>query len=704
MSDYINIRDMVGLDFETYGAVSLPDHGLERYVSDTSFTPLIASVAGVPTTTRFWLWDGRDNTALAEAIRDKWVVAHNAGFEERVLQWLGMHELPQGYIDSAVWARAMGAAGKLEAAGPQILNVDKLESGSRLIRLFSIPSAEQLEAGNRNFNPQLILDHKEDWSDFQHYCDVDAELGLGIVNAAMDQGWFSWKEAERDAVTRMMNKTGWRVDLDMVEEMNRRYLENQQDALEIFRRDCDAADLNINSYKQLKDWCLERGIRARSFDEKNVDKLVKKISDQAATMLADHPRAKDYWEVLQLLKTKQILGGSSLKKLKTIIDTTSPDGRLRDQYLHIGAGQTWRTTGRSVQMQNLKRLGAQPDNMLELEDPDMDWDNDQLASNLRQVFTASVPDGSLIVGDFSSIESRGLAWLAWAEWKLQAYRQGQDMYKVLAAKKFGIGYEAVTKDQRTFGKVGELSCGYQAGGGAVQSFAEGMGVMLTQAEATDIVDDWRATNPEVVELWAKLDSLMWEVYESGQTATRAVGPPDQGYLIRAWTVPAPQSLQAQHPKAVSLMVGFEGPSGMVEWMRVFHGIYRRGRSLCYYKPTERKTGNVWVNHTKDPKTKEIRWFSIYGGKLAGILTQSLCREIFFETLVKVNDWVQGVPYVKLVGQFHDEMVLDYRPLKAAHKLATVDRVASTLEQYMSSCRLPGFPMAAEIKWDYRYTK
>ena len=39
------MKDYVGLDFETYGDVNLPEEGLYRYVSSPHFRPLIAAVA-----------------------------------------------------------------------------------------------------------------------------------------------------------------------------------------------------------------------------------------------------------------------------------------------------------------------------------------------------------------------------------------------------------------------------------------------------------------------------------------------------------------------------------------------------------------------------------------------------------------------------------------------------------------------------------
>jgi DNA polymerase len=699
-----SIDSLIGLDFETYGGISLPDHGLERYVKHKTFTPLIASTAEYGPSFRRQRYDFTDPYTyegevqlLREAIAERHVVAHNAPFEQAVLSHMGIDLPSSRFIDSAVVARAAGAAGKLEAAAPQLLDVDKMEDGRRLIMLFSVPSKEAREAGDLHFNRQVVEDNPGEWRLFAQYCELDAELGLRLAwEHGLDNGLISPEELRSQAVTMDMNLKGWPVDIDRVEEMQRRYLENQARALENFRKRHGADDLNLASLKQLKEWCLERGIKATSFDEKNVAKLKKRIEKKVDTLSIDDPKFEQYSDVIDLLHTKQILGGSSLKKLQVILDTVGEDGRLHDQYLHIGAGQSWRTTGRSVQMQNLKRL-AEPADMDSLDDPDSEWDNDQLAENIRQVFTSSRPDGALIVGDFASVESRGLAWLANAHWKLDAYRQGKDMYKVLAAEKFGVWYDAVTKPQRTFGKVGELSCGYQAGGPAVQAFAANMGVEMNEAEAAQLVYDWRDINAEVVQLWADLDNALLQGFKSTSWGVR-VGD-DYIATVKHWRTP--DTLLRQHPGAQSLCLELVNKKGETVLRRIFHGCYERGRGLCYYKPSQLKSGDLWTNHFTDPKTKQVRFYNIYGGKLAGILTQSFCRELFFQSLRKAYVWTQTQPNVDLIGQFHDEIVLDWWP--DANGISLED-AKHTLEIFMSNTEVREFPMEAEIKHDYRYTK
>lgn len=704
----------IGLDFETYSAVNLPKHGLARYVGDKSFMPLIGSVAqrGHATLRLDFVNQRRSATRwLENYIGGDHIVAHNAPFEQAVLSHLGLDYPSTRFVDSAVVARVAGAGGRLEAAAPQLLGTDKMPEGRKLIQLFCVPGEYQEKAGSPLFDPQIMVDRPQEWSTFGDYCDLDAELGLNI---ALD--WASVMTSEEyhyAAVTQDMNATGWCVDVPMVEEMQRRYLENQEQALFDFRSKHNAADLNLNSLKQLKEWCADRGIKATSFDEKHVESLIVRIEKKLRAMLDDDPKYQGYDEVLELLKTKQILGGSSLKKLQVILDTAIEDTwnpgryRLKDQYLHAGAGQTLRTTGRSVQMQNLKRLKQVAD-MDELLEVDSEWNNTQLAENLRQVFTATDPNGRLIVGDFSSVESRGLAWLAGEQWKLTAYRQDKGVYEMLAARMFGVPYESIDKKspERQAGKVGELSCGYGAGAGAVQSFAASMGIEMSEGEAAKLVYDWRDADPKTVELWQMLDIMLHNVVEDDSPFEKLHLP--DGLVLELRPVYTPSSLAKQHPRAQSVEMavrklpgGGGGHSGLAIMRRVFHGCYVRGKNVSYYKPSDRKTGDLWKRDFIDPKTKQRRFYELYGGKLAGILTQSFCRELFFESLLQVHDWCGRTGgQVQLVGQFHDEIVLDWKP-----GALDLDKVKYQLGQMMSHSQLAGsFPLAAEIKDDYRYTK
>lgn len=692
----------VGLDFETYSPTDLRNEGLDNYVNDPDFKVLLA---GIHLGDRPFVYDFVEDEAeamesLRAAISGRKIVAHNAGFERAVLRRIGIDLPASRFIDTAVLARAAGAGGSLAASSAQLLGRDKMEEGVELIKLFCIPPAD----GSTKFDMSLPDRHPDEWALFKEYCMLDAMLSLdlhGLLYGAANMK----QEIINSWLTMDMNETGWFVDLHAVEVMWDIYQDNLNAVTENFRNAVPSvAELNLNSTPQLIAWCKERGVRATSFDEKHVASMLRRLEKKLLSTTAP-VKHTDLDAVYRMLRVKQQLGGSALKKLPTILSTTSKrDGRLRDQYLHVGADATFRTTGRGVQMQNLKRLTGTHIDMDQLSAA-TPWTNQTLAENMRQLFMAEHPQGQLIVGDFSSIESRALAWQANERWKLNAYRDGQDLYKVQAAAMFGLtGPDAVSKEQRQVGKVGELSCGYGAGPEAVRSFAEKMGVTLSEAESLALVRDWRAANVGIVQYWAKLDQLLHDAMQSPPMRPREMhlGPADAGRLIITPHL-APSSLRKQTGEETLCSLHIMFDFNDMQFTRVIHGAYLHGRNICYWKPADRKTGDLWSNMFTDPKTKQRRRYSVYGGKLAGLLTQSLAREMFFNSLQDLSKTVARFPNLKLVGQFHDEIVMEWSP-PVMPEDAALGPAMTLMENSMSYTTLLGFPLEAVVKFDHRYTK
>lgn len=718
---YIEHMNIVGLDFETFSDVNLQKHGADRYFASDQFRPLLAAIdAGEdPDVYDFVMYPNADLLRFLiyiEGIAHKKVTpaAHNAAFEARTLEWMTRMDphTPKNFypylIDTAVISSVAGASRSLSSAGPQLLGVPKDPAGLDLIKKFSIPNEDfDFKPVTREhlLNSDTLM---HDWMRFVVYCAKDAYLSRMIADTIP----FSLYEQKLSQVTDTINTTGWSVDVSLVKEMKRKYEDNLQLALYQFRLKHDPKnELNLNSLKQLKEWCFARGVIAKSFDERNVAKLLTRIEARLMTETIPH-KIDGYRAVSDMLRTKQVLGGSSLKKLDVILNTVGEDYRLRNQYLHAGAGQTRRTSGRGVQMQNLKRLPPNPLDM-KLLYTQQRFSNDELAANLRQVFKASGSPSSsqLVVGDFASVESRGLAWLAGENWKLKEYEDGKDMYKVLASSMLGVAYDAITPSQRTTGKVGELACGYGAGPEAVRSFAEGMNVDITSEEALDIVRQWREANPRVVDLWNSLHTALEGAVRGERMALR-VGK-HRDFLVVFTPQIAPDSLRNQHPGAVSIrmeLVRHHVDSGAHRSLmtRVFQGVYQRGEDICYYKPSDRKTGDLWSATYTNPKTKRKEFHKLYGGKLAGILTQSFCRELFFSALMSVWDFTTRHDGIKLVGQFHDEIVVEVDEA-ASDATAFTDFVKREMQRIMSFPSIKdqfirGFPLVADLQGAWRYIK
>jgi len=684
---------MIGLDYETWCELDLKVVGLDRYVNHSSFRVLVAAVSYQD-----------DSTLVLDFVQDKkrgrrllkdvllnehtGIAVHNAGFERAVTARLNINVEPELFKDSAVVARCMGAASKLEHAAQQLLNEKKLDAGGGLLRKFSL--------ADKCPDWDAVKDDI-DWMQFKEYCRMDADLSLSLVRGYGNNVEMN-RELTFEAITQGMNDVGWRVDMAAVDRMSQLYEQNKVEVLHWFQTLYDTeSELNFNSPIQLVKWCKDRGINARSFDEEHVIAMHASIKGRLQSKLLKPMQKDQYIEVASMLATKMVLGGSSLKKLKVIKNTTGNDGQLRNQYMHVGAGQTYRTSGRGVQMQNLKRLSDARD-MDELFNTNTTWTNDELAENLRQVFTAQEPTGKLIVGDFSSVEARGLAYLAGQEDTLAAFRSGLDLYKVQAAALFHTQYHLVTKEQRRTGKVGVLACGYQAGGEAVQSFAKGMGVELSAGESAKLVQDWRTSNDKIVKLWATLHELLLQAV-GGRYAEEHIG---NDLLVSITPRYTPATLVDMHPGAQSIQLELKTRSGEKVLSRLFHGCYMRGRNVNYYKP-DVKNGKLWSKNYRNPKTKQIEYYNLYGGKISGILTQSMCRELFFSVLESLQKWAAGTPGVQLIGQFHDEAVFDWNPKEPGAPM--LENAIHDIKTMMSDPHdLYAFPLTAEVKADYRYTK
>ena len=684
---------VMGIDFETYSAAPLPAVGLKHYVEDPTFMPTLLSVATKYGTTHIEFPADKPDAvrAILQPSDSPILVAHNAGFERAVLLSMGI-DVP--IHDSAVVAAVAGADRHLAGAARQLLNMEKLDEDRSLLRLFAMPSEKQIEDGDLEFDRALPAKHPDKWTQFIEYCDRDAELSREIYLNWHGDDELHDREMEYARLTLAMNEAGWPVDMLSVGLMLDQYHQNLDAIQDKFADEVDP-DLNLASHDQVKKWCKERGVTSASFDKQHVEKILRRLEKRQHTKgLSDGEL-----EVQRMLRTKQALGGSSLKKLQTIKDLTY-QGRLYDQYYHAGAPQSLRTTGRGVQMQNLPRLPATPKNMNDLH-TGRHWTNDEIGENLRQVFRASNGLGLLFVADFASIESRALAYLAGEDWKLEAYRRGEDIYKAQAMKIFNLATpDVVTKEQRTTGKVGELSCGYGAGGGAVQDFAEKMHVELTEAEANGLVSDWRSANPDIVRLWGRLDAALKQVVLTKRSEDVTVGP---GLILRFRTSQTPLSLIDLDAKVQTIRMDLLDTYGAeLHMSRVFHGCHIRSNgNIGYWKPSSLKGGPAWKRQYVDPKTKRQRYYELYGGKIAGILTQSFCREIFFEVLNRLDTRLKIETGATIVGQFHDECIVEWTPGGSISEAA----LGSTMEITMNhSTNFPDLPMAVEVKSASRYIK
>lgn len=151
-----------------------------------------------------------------------------------------------------------------------------------------------------------------------------------------------------------------------------------------------------------------------------------------------------------------------------------------------------------------------------------------IASCLRSLICAS-PGHELIAADFSSIESRMLAWLAGEAWKLKVYADydagiGPEFYLLLASQITGIPLDQLNKqspERQSHGKVPDLALGFQGGVGAFQSMAKNYGVEIPDEDANGIKKGFRAQHPATEKFWELLNDAVIEAMQNPGAITRA---------------------------------------------------------------------------------------------------------------------------------------------------------------------------------------
>ncbi len=170
------------------------------------------------------------------------------------------------------------------------------------------------------------------------------------------------------------------------------------------------------------------------------------------------------------------------------------------------------------------------------------FQNFKRGGSIRHALIAG-PGHKLLIADKSQIECRFLEWEAGEEAALDDFRRGVDPYCGIATKFYGRTVTKADKNERTFGKVMRLQCGYGAGGPSIQRAAKRATppVIITDGEGVGARDLYRSERPRVVNLWREGDEVLkfmaspveaetdWirgtcKVYSHGDGCGRIVGP------------------------------------------------------------------------------------------------------------------------------------------------------------------------------------
>jgi DNA polymerase len=296
-------------------------------------------------------------------------------------------------------------------------------------------------------------------------------------------------------------------------------------------------------------------------------------SDEGFKALAEHPDERVQALVAARLGTKSTLEETRTQRFIEIAKRGSLPVPLRYYAAHTGR---WGGDDK-LNLQNLPSRGRD--------------------KNTLKTAICPPPGYVIVDADSSQIEARIVAWLSGQRDLVQAFDEGRDVYKIMAAKIYrGKDVEEITDDERFVGKTTILGAGYGMGALKFQMQLMTFGIWLDHEFCKKILHTYRTEFPHIPKLWNEaMDCLV--TLAQGELKAAKFGVQDQAVYF----IPG---------------VGFEMPSGI----------------------PQKYPGIRWETLTDKP---EIVYDTrkgvsrIYGGKAVENICQGLARCVIGEQMLKI---------------------------------------------------------------------
>lgn len=630
------MADILHIDFETYSACDLKKAGVHAYAEHPTTGVWCAAYAFDDGPVQIWVAGEPCPPEIDEHIRaGRAVWAHNAVFERLIIREILFRFFgwPALFIEQTHCTMAMAMAMALppaldRAAAALGMAERKDHEGHRIMKQLAAPIVEKrrlLHPGPPKFcTPET---HWELHVRLREYCkqDLVVERGLGKrllqLSARQRRDWI---------LNERMNDRGIAIDIESCKKALA-FVEVEVERLngEIHAA-TDGAIHTTGQNVAIVKWLQKNGLPQLNSLAK--DEVLEALLDEELP-----PRVR------KVLSIRQEAAKSSTKKIKAMLESVCKDGRARGTQQWCAAF-TGRAGGRRLQPHNLPRPILDYATIQLIFDSGFNRDFIGLLgrpmhvlSDCLRSFLISAPGKTFVSADLAQIEARVLAWLAGQEDKLQAFREGKDLYCTTATnilRVLGKRDEPVTKKDATlrqnYGKTPELACGYQGGKHAFVTMGKNLGTQYLVKDAIQIVKGWRATNKQIVNYWYRLE-------EAALAAVASPGVPYYAGRIKFKTsgsflickLPSGRVIVYPYPRIERVRFTYEDDEG------VSRTVEKDG--LTYQ--TVHETDNQWG------RTKT------YGGKLAENVTQATAFDVLADGAYRLEG--AGYPLVLTV---HDEAV------------------------------------------------
>jgi DNA polymerase len=539
------------IDFETYYSkeFTLSKMTTEEYIRDSRFDVIGVAVKEDNNET---VWKTGNFSTISNFLGSfDWsnsaLLAHNSLFDASILNWR-FDIRPKVILDTLSMARAIHGT-EVGGSLAKLANYYGLgEKGTQV--------ADALGMQRWDFS-------EEELEDYGGYCINDVNLTYDLFKELAPH--FNLTELKLiDTTIRMFSEPVLTLDRKMLETHLLEVQYRKEKLLE------EAGVTNVDDLmsnqkfaKLLEGLGVEPPMKTSLRTGKQALAMAK--SDEGFKALAEHPD-----ERVQTLVSARLGNKSTLEETRTQrFIGISMRGALPIP-LSYYAAHTGRWGG--ADKINLQNLPSRGDN----------------ANKLKHAIRA--PSGyTLIDSDSSQIEARVLAWLSGQDDLTEAFRKGEDVYKIMASAIYGKAVEEVTKEERFVGKTTILGCGYGMGATKFGAQLRTFGTEISEEEAESIIKIYRQTYPRIPALW-----------EEGRKS------------IKAMTMD-------QNVPFGNDCVDISGRQGIL----LPNGLFQR-------YPNLRKDADQYVYDSRNGPVK------IYGGKLVENICQALARCIIGEQMLKIG--------------------------------------------------------------------
>lgn len=543
------------VDFETYydRDFSLSKMTTEEYVRDPRFEVIGVAVkvndgetewgSGTHEELKGWLETFPWNESL--------VVAHNTMFDGSIMKWVFGID-PKIWGDTLCMGRALHG---VEVGASLRAMAERYGLGEKGNEVVAAMGKRRLQ-----FNPAEL-------SRYGDYCVNDVELTHQLFFKMLDG--FPKKELKLiDLTLRMFIDPVLELDLPLLEQ----HLADIKDRKDKLLQDAGATKETLMSNQKfaevLKSFGVEPPMKISPATGHPTLALAK--NDEEFKALAEHPDLRVQAVVAARLGTKSTLEETRTQRFIDIAKRGNLPIPIRYYAAHTGR---WGGDDK-INMQNLPSRGEN-------------------ANKLKRAILA--PDGYIMIdADSAQIEARVLAWLAEQNDLVEAFKEGRDVYKIMASAIYGKPVEEVTKDERFVGKTTILGAGYGMGAVKFQAQLKTFGVEVALDEARRIIDIYRKTNYQITLLWRQAQEVLSDLSRK-----------------------EPSSLGKAGVLKFDGRPGIKLPSGL--WMR-YDGLRaemdEEGRPQFSYE-------------TRRGRTK------IYGGKVIENVCQAIARCIIGEQMLRI---------------------------------------------------------------------